>query len=237
MTETGIDAEGAEASGEDALVLAVTAKARGKILDLRSDEENPESMALWIEVTGVSGGSFTYDMFFQPTVDAESSDWVHDEGGLAVVIPATSITKMRGAVLDLSKDLLSPGMVMQNPNVPPAPPSTHIPMASPKMTGPEFKMPPADLTGDLAQRVIAVLEQQINPAIASHGGRADLVAVEGVAAYLRLSGGCAGCGMAQVTLSEGIVVAIREFVPEIEEVIDVTDHAAGSNPYYEAAKK
>ncbi|MDQ1429789.1 MAG: Fe/S biosis protein NfuA, partial [Actinomycetota bacterium] len=97
--------------------------------------------------------------------------------------------------------------------------------------------PPADLSGDVPQRVIAVLEQQINPAIASHGGHAELVAVEDNIAYLRLSGGCQGCGMASVTLSQGIEVAILDTVPEITEVIDVTDHATGSNPYYEAAKK
>jgi Fe/S biogenesis protein NfuA len=89
----------------------------------------------------------------------------------------------------------------------------------------------------VAQRVLQVLEQQINPSIAAHGGRADLVAVEAGSAYLRLSGGCAGCGMAAVTLNQGIEVALRESVPEISRVIDVTDHAAGTNPYYEAAKK
>jgi len=97
--------------------------------------------------------------------------------------------------------------------------------------------PPPDLSGDVAQRVLQVLEQQINPSIAAHGGRADLVAIEEDAAYLRLSGGCAGCGMAQVTLSQGIEVAIRESIPEIVRVVDVTDHAAGTNPFYEPAKK
>ena len=102
---------------------------------------------------------------------------------------------------------------------------------------PAMAAPPADLSGDVAQRVVQVLEQQINPSIAAHGGRADLVAVEEGSAYLRLSGGCAGCGMAAVTLNQGIEVALRESVPEISRVIDVTDHAAGTNPYYEAAKK
>ncbi|MGH2683897.1 MAG: NifU family protein, partial [Actinomycetota bacterium] len=69
-------------------------------------------------------------------------------------------------------------------------------------------------------------------------GRAELVAVEDDSvAYLRLMGGCVGCGMAAVTLSQGIEVALRESVPEIERVVDVTDHASGTNPYYEAAKK
>jgi Fe/S biogenesis protein NfuA len=82
-----------------------------------------------------------------------------------------------------------------------------------------------------------VLDHQINPSIALHGGHAELVAVEEDTAYLRLSGGCAGCGMAAVTLSQGIEVAIFDAVPEIRRVVDVTDHASGTNPYYEAAKK
>jgi Fe/S biogenesis protein NfuA len=97
--------------------------------------------------------------------------------------------------------------------------------------------PAADLSGAVAQAVMQVLEEQINPAIASHGGRAELVAVEDSIAYLRLSGGCQGCGMASVTLSQGIEVAILDTVPEITEVVDVTDHASGSNPYFESAKK
>ena len=56
-------------------------------------------------------------------------------------------------------------------------------------------------------------------------------------AYLRLGGGCQGCGMASVTLNQGIEVAITEAVPEIDDVVDVTDHASGSNPYFEPAKK
>ena len=97
--------------------------------------------------------------------------------------------------------------------------------------------PPVDLSGDVAQRIMQVLEQQINPSIAAHGGRADLVAVEDGVVYLRLSGGCAGCGTAAVTLSQGIEVPLRESVIEITQVVDVTDHAAGTNPFYEAAKK
>jgi Fe/S biogenesis protein NfuA len=94
-----------------------------------------------------------------------------------------------------------------------------------------------DLSGDVAQRVAQILDGHINPAIAAHGGRADLVAVEDSVVYLRLSGGCQGCGMATVTLSQGIEVSIKEAIPEISEVVDVTDHAAGTNPYFESSKK
>jgi Fe/S biogenesis protein NfuA len=208
-------------------VLQATDAALEMVLEVRSGEDAAESLALWVEVTGASGDAYTYDIYFQAVGDAGPDDWSDERGGLALVVRADSIAKMRGSVLDVNSDADQGGMVIQNPNQPPRPAG-----ASPAMAG-----PPVDLSGDVAQRVMQVLEQQINPSIAAHGGRADLVAVEGDAAYLRLSGGCAGCGMATVTLSQGIEVALRESVTEITRVIDVTDHAAGTNPYYEAAKK
>jgi Fe/S biogenesis protein NfuA len=204
-------------------VLRVTEAALAMVLEARASEAREESLALWVEINGSLGGAYTYDMYFQAAADARPEDWSNERGGMALVVTSDSVEKMRGAVLDVHQG----GMVIENPNHPPAPAA-----ASPAMAG-----PPADLSGDVAQRVLQVLEQQINPSIAAHGGRADLVAVEEASAYLRLSGGCAGCGMAAVTLSQGIEVALRESVPEITRVIDVTDHAAGTNPYYEAAKK
>jgi len=208
-------------------VLSVTDAALARLLELRAAETDPESLGLWVEVNGTSGDAYTYDMYFQAAKEAAPDDWTGVQSGLTIVVPTDSVAKLVGSVLDLDRDLLAGGMSIRNPNLPPAPPQ-----ASPAMTG-----PPPDLSGDVAQRVIQVLDRQINPSIAAHGGRADLVAVEDDAAYLRLSGGCAGCGMAAVTLSEGIEVAIKESVPEIVKIVDVTDHAAGTNPYYEAAKK
>ena len=107
----------------------------------------------------------------------------------------------------------------------------------PQPASPAIPMPAAgELTGSVAERVAAMLEQEINPAIAAHGGRAELVAVEDGAAYLRLGGGCQGCGMAAVTLRQGIEQALRSAVPEITHVVDVTDHQSGTNPYYEPVK-
>jgi Fe/S biogenesis protein NfuA len=213
MTETGTDG---------VPVLRVTDAALTMVLEVRASEDGEESLALWVEAGGSSGDTYTYDIYFQAAADAQPEDWSAEPNGLALVVPGDSIEKIRGAVLDVSDG----GMVIENPNHP-----------APAAASPEMAGPPADLSGDVAQRILLVLEQQINPSIAAHGGRADLVAVEDAAAYLRLSGGCAGCGMATVTLSQGIEVAIRESVPEITRVIDVTDHAAGTNPYYEAAKK
>jgi Fe-S cluster biogenesis protein NfuA len=79
-----------------------------------------------------------------------------------------------------------------------------------------------------------VLEDQVNPAIASHGGRADLVALDEdkKVAYIKLSGGCQGCAMSRMTLSQGIETMLKESIPELTGVLDVTDHASGENPFY-----
>ncbi len=207
-------------------VLTVTDQALAKVLELRTDEPAPQSLALWIEISGTSGDAYTYDMYFQATSDAGADAWTGVQDELTIVVPAASAPNMVGSVLDLNQNLMAGGMSIRNPNRPP------LPQASPTMTG-----PPPDLSGDVAQRVIQVLDAQINPSIAAHGGHADLVAVTDGAAYLRLSGGCAGCGMAAVTLSQGIEVAIKQSVPEIVRIVDVTDHASGTNPYYEAAQK
>lgn len=85
---------------------------------------------------------------------------------------------------------------------------------------------------EIREKVQELFDNEINPAIAMHGGYVDLVDVKGNIVYLRMGGGCQGCGMANVTLRQGIENAIREFVPGVGEILDVTDHMAGMNPYY-----
>ena len=208
------------------MVLNITEVARQKVLRVRANESEPEKLALWLEIAGVADGKYKYDMYFQPLDYAGPTDVVQRHDDLSVVIPAFSVDKVRGATLDVAGDPVEGGLVLDNPNSP----SPAVGMAG-------GSRPPADLSGDVAQRVLQVLDNQINPSIAAHGGRAELVAVEDDTAYLRLSGGCQGCGMASVTLSQGIEVVIKEQIPEITKVVDVTDHASGENPYFESAKK
>ena len=80
-----------------------------------------------------------------------------------------------------------------------------------------------------------ILLQQINPAVASHGGAVSLLDVHGNTVFLQMSGGCQGCASASVTLREGIEKALREQVPGLGEIVDVSDHAAGTNPYYSSS--
>jgi len=211
--------------------LAITEQAIEKVRGFRAQSEDPESQALWVEVSGVSDGEYVYKISLNAVHVARQDDVVQRHGDLAIVVPESSVEKLRGATIDWSQGLEQSGLTVVNPNKPPAP--AELPMMSPPMAppaSPPIDAPPAaDLSGDVAQRVIQVIDQQINPAIAQHGGHAELVAVEEDTAYLRLGGGCQGCGMATVTLGQGIEVAITEAVPEIARVVDVTDHAVGDH--------
>lgn len=89
----------------------------------------------------------------------------------------------------------------------------------------------------IREKVHELFETQINPAVAQHGGYVELVDVKGNVVYVRLGGGCQGCGMADVTLKQGIEYAIRELIPKVGDILDVTDHAGGRNPYYSPQKK
>lgn len=89
-------------------------------------------------------------------------------------------------------------------------------------------------TEQIREKVASLITDEINPAVASHGGFVSLIDVRGNTVYLELGGGCQGCGMAHITLKQGIERAIRERIPEVGEILDTTDHAAGMNPYYAA---
>jgi len=205
-------------------MMNISERARQRVLELRAAEPNAGDLALWIVVSGVRGDDYSYDMWLQSGADAEPGDVVEAHDDLTIVIPFASADRLAGATLDMSRNLLEPGMVIVNPNRPPR--------VSPSLgSGADL----GELTGDVAERVLTVIERQVNPGIASHGGHAELVGVDGDVAYVRLSGGCQGCGMATATLREGIEVSIRDAVPEILRVVDVTDHESGANPYYEPA--
>lgn len=90
------------------------------------------------------------------------------------------------------------------------------------------------LSGPVAKRVKEVLDEQVNPAIAAHGGAISLVDVQDTEVYVEMTGGCQGCAMSRLTLRQGVERMLRQAVPELTAVHDITDHASGTNPFYEA---
>ena len=205
-------------------IVTLTPEAHRVVREALDAEPESASLALWLEVRGVQEGAFVYDLFFQATSDAGEDDEVHTDGDVQIVVPAGSVDRLRGARLEWS-DEGDGGLVLVNPNTP------TLEEASPGVP-PEILA--AGISSPLALRVANVLEEAVNPSIASHGGRADLLALDaeqGIA-YLRLSGGCQGCAMSQMTLKQGIETTLLEEVPELTRVIDVTDHGGGENPFY-----
>jgi Fe/S biogenesis protein NfuA len=199
------------------MVLIVTAPAREKILELRAQEDEPETLGLRIEVTGVQGVEYTYDLTFDPVGEADEAagDLVEAAGDLPVIIPVDSIDSLRGATLDLPSSGAQQGLVLRNPNRPNPLSGMHI-----------------ELTGTTDEKVRQLLDGQINPALAMHGGYAALDRVEDDKVFVTMGGGCQGCAVSAMTLREGIARSIKEAIPEVSEVVDITDHAMGENPYY-----
>ena len=163
---------------------------------------------------GVSPLSVDYGLAFVEPGSEQPGDKVVEHEGIKFYVDPQSAPLVEGAVVDYVMGLTESGFKITNPNA----------TAAPKVEGP------------VAEKVQQVIESRINPAIASHGGYVALVAVKDDVAYLRFGGGCQGCGMVDVTLKQGVEVMIKENVPEIKGVMDVTDHAGGTNPYYQPSK-
>ena len=110
----------------------------------------------------------------------------------------------------------------------------HIRSGAPIVSPAYFETLPSE--GDLKWAIRDLLDREINPAVGQHGGFVELIDVRKNNVFLRLGGGCQGCGAADVTLKQGIEKAIRTLAPSVGEILDTTDHAAGRNPFYAPAK-
>ena len=216
MTDTtAIPTDAPPASTEE--VLIVTDVARTAVLAIRDREDDAEALGLRIEVTGTAGIDYTYDLALDPVSEAVAEDYIHTDRGLTVIVPDASVSRLRGSTLDVPLAPGQGGLVIRNPNRP----------------NPLGDMGRLELTGGIAEKVQQLLDVSINPALASHGGYASLVTVhDDDTVVVTMGGGCQGCAMSQATLSDGIKRAIMEAIPEVAEVVDVTDHTAGENPYY-----
>ncbi len=190
-------------------MITVTDLAKEKIRALMEAEQRP-GLALRIAILGRGPGGFRYDLGFVEASDEKEDDTVVDTGAFKIFVDAASAENLKGATLDYVEGVHESGFKIDNPN-------------------PLWKDP-------LAQKVQEVLDTKINPAVASHGGFVALLDVKDGTAYIQLGGGCQGCGMVDVTLKQGIEVVLKEEVPEIREVVDTTDHAGGTNPYYQPSK-
>ena len=190
-------------------MVTITEAARTQISSLLADEDR-QGLALRLAITGRRPGGFQYKLGFVREDEKAADDVVIDAGRFKVFIDAESAPNLQGATLDFQEDPQQSGFKIENPN--------------------------SGWTDPKAIAIQTLLDEHINPAVAEHGGYVVLLDVKDDIAYVALGGGCQGCGMADVTLKQGIEALITEEVPGIRQVIDTTDHASGTNPYYQPAK-
>lgn len=157
----------------------------------------------------VAGNRAEHRLWLVRPSDRRAEDTVFDAGGFEVYLDPLSAANLEGATVDFVEDVMQSGFRVFYP--------------SPSWDDP------------VLQRVQEVLDRQINPGIAGHGGEVRIERREGDTLYLSMGGGCQGCASAQVTLRGGVEQLIRAAVPEVRHIVDVTDHASGENPYYTQA--
>ena len=158
----------------------------------------------------LAGTSFDHKLWLVRPSDRQETDKVFDAGGFQVFMDPVSANGFEGSTIDFVESEMQSGFRVFRPS--------------------------ASWDDPLSQKVQDVLDEYINPGVAGHGGSVGLERVDGDTAYLTLSGGCQGCGSADVTLQHGIERILREHVPEIKNIIDGTYHEAGENPYYESSE-
>jgi Fe/S biogenesis protein NfuA len=196
--------------------IELTDTAKEKILEALKGQEGKSALRLEAKSNGTT--QFTYSMRLISSDDQNSEDYVIDAGGLMLVVDPGSAKNLNGASIDWEDRVVRSGFKFNNPNKP------EVPEIG---TGQR-----EDLKGSLHEKIQKLIETELNPAVASHGGRINLVGVKDQKVYLSFGGGCHGCGMVNMTLKHGVEKRIKEVIPEIEEVIDSTDHSSGQNPFY-----
>ncbi|MFP3949125.1 MAG: NifU family protein [Gemmatimonadota bacterium] len=198
----------------DTQLLRFSDRAREMVLTFIGDEEEGQDYYVRVAVESPSPLDPRYSIALVEPEEVDPEDRIFDAGGFRVAVDPESADLLEGAHVEWVETLNETGFKVENPNL--------QPIGSKPLKGP------------LAERVQTVIDSEINPAVASHGGEIGLVEVRDAVAYIRMSGGCQGCGMARVTLKQGVERMLREAVPEIQGIVDVTDHSAGTNPYYES---
>jgi Fe/S biogenesis protein NfuA len=192
-------------AGADGPLISIAPDARAKIDGVKASNDFPNA-TLRLRITGRQGPRFRYEIALEDPLDRAEGDLAIDDHGLTVVVDAESARDLAGSTISLDERVPGGALHIENPNE-------------------GWKDPVAAAVQD-------VIDRQINPGIASHGGMVTLLDVREDTVYIQLGGGCQGCAAVPATLRQGIEVAIKEQVPQISAVVDTTDHAAGTNPYY-----
>ena len=186
--------------------LTVTDAAAEKIRSAKTSEGR-DDVALRV-MAREDGAKFRYELKLVSKDSKEADDSVIHLDGIDLYLDRESAPRLDRATLDFVDDISGSGLKFDNPN------QTTL------------------ARNPLAVRVQAVLDDRVNPGLAAHGGVVSLVSIEETRVVWSFGGGCQGCGMADLTMKEGVSTQLKQQIPEISEVVDATDHAAGENPYF-----
>jgi Fe/S biogenesis protein NfuA len=189
-------------------MIQVTELAQSKIVEAIDNYKNPV-IGIRALVNVISPFKVDFALAFVPSDGANKDDVIIEFDKFNIYVEKEITKYFEGVTLDFQDTLQGGGFTFIN---------------VPKV--------PKEYKGTLAEKIVQVIDEQINPQIANHGGYVSLVDVKGTDVIIQMGGGCQGCGMANLTLKNGVEVALKEAVPEITAVYDVTDHASGKNPYY-----
>ena len=201
-------------------MLTITETARKKMLEAMNGEGRK---SYGLRLTVKQAGPQTQPQYGLSLVDKETpglNDVVLDVDGIKFYLDRNSTKFVEGATIEYTTSGNGDGFQIKSPYQPPKPPG----------------LPTKPPTGPDVEAVQKLFDEQVNPGVASHGGHVTLVDVKDNIVYIQMGGGCQGCGMADVTLKQGIVGIIKKALPHIKDVLDVTDHASGTNPYFQPEK-
>lgn len=194
-------------------MITFTERAREMVRSFLGDGD---PQALRITMSGTAAAPH-FDLTLVDPSERRDDERDFDGGGFAVYISDGDVTALEGATVDFVERVNESGFEVR-------------PAAQAVAEGARAR-PEEAPTGPIADRVREVLDSQVNPAIAAHGGMISLVDVEETDVFVEMSGGCQGCALSRMTLRQGVERMLREAVPELTAVHDVTDHASGENPY------
>ena len=192
--------------------VSFTSKAAAKLVEVI--ESHPNHVAgLRLQITGRSEGAFDHVLsMVEDGAQIEDDIFVETAEGIGVFVERRNVRYLTGIEINFMDQ-------------------------GPEQTGLEFRNPNPLWFDEREAAVQRVFDEQINPAIAAHGGVVSLLGIEDSTAFVEFGGGCQGCGMIAVTLQQGVEAAVFEQVPSIDRIVDSTDHDSGENPFYAPAKK
>jgi Fe/S biogenesis protein NfuA len=201
-------------------MIEITTDARQKIQEfVQAEMVRDPALRITLDGANPSPLSRSYVISLVDREDRERTEIAINVEGIRIFLNLDTSNLLSGAVVDWVEENGSSGFRVSDPNA-------RKPAA---VEGPSAEL---RISGPLADRVQQVIDEVINPGIASHGGFVELVDVSDDTLYIRMGGGCQGCAASAATLRMGIERMVREQVPQIENIVDVTDHTAGVNPYY-----